>query len=151
MNKLDFFSALFGLSFAVYVSIESLRLGLGTWHIPGPGYFSFAGSLLLGVNALLVSFRALGRFASDQAGERKTTSEIQNVIKVLVGMAAYISLLKVLGTGLCTFLLVAFFQRWIAKEGWLRTVAVGFLVSLGVHVVFNVLLNAQLPRGPLGF
>ncbi len=73
------------------------------------------------------------------------------VIYVIAGMLAYVFLLDVLGFLFCTFLLVAFYLKVVAERSWLTSVSFAAAVALVSHLFFDVLLNAQLPRGALGW
>jgi len=66
-------------------------------------------------------------------------------------MVAYVFLLDVLGFLLCTFLLVAFYLKVIAARAWRMSASFAAAVALLSHLFFDVLLNAQLPRGLLGW
>jgi len=151
MERLEMWGALWWLGFAVYVFAESCRLKLGTWHMPGPGYFPFGAALLMGVASLINLVQCL-REASAASRSIAPSERLQwrNIVLVTATMVAYVLLLKHAGFVLCTFFLVAFFQWVVAPRRWLGNVLVALSVSLGFHLVFNILLNAQLPRGFLG-
>jgi len=150
--KKDIFSSFFWLLFGIYFTIESYSLGLGEWSRPGPGYFPFGAGLLFGIFSLSVFVKALRRVPlneiSIQPSERL---HWQNMVLILFGMLAYTLLLKRIGFLLCTFLLVVLFIRVIAKERWFKSIMTALVVTLTFHLFFNILLNAQLPRGIFRF
>lgn len=152
MEKRDFFSSIFWFCLAVYIVIESSRLGLGGWRIPGPGYFSFGGAILLGMMSLVVLVKSL-RKATRQNIPVRSGEKLrwQNVILVLAAMFLYAFLLDRIGFALCTFFLILIFLRGVAHEGWVKTITVAFLVTLGAYLLFNVFLNTQLPKGMFYF
>jgi putative tricarboxylic transport membrane protein len=150
--KKDIVSSLFWLSFAIYYTAQSYRLGLGQWGMPGPGYFPFGAGLVFGMLALCVTVSA---FRKSPAGERaKETPERlrwENVALILTGMLAYILLFKKAGFVIATFLLVFFFIRVIARQRWFQSFLAAVSITIAFHVFFNILLNAQLPMGLLKF
>jgi hypothetical protein len=150
--KKDIFSSLFWLLFSIYFTIESYSLGIGEWSRPGPGYFPFGAGLLFGVFSLSVFVKTLRRVPPDeifiQSSER---FHWQNMVLILFGMLAYSLLLKRIGFVLCTFLLVILFIRVIAKERWSKSIMTALIVAVTFHLLFNILLNAQLPSGILKF
>jgi hypothetical protein len=150
--KKDIFSGLFCLLFGIYFTIGSYNLGLGEWGRPGPGYFPFGAGLLFGIFSIPVLVKALRRpplnETSLQPSERV---HWQNMALILLGMLAYSLLLKRIGFVLCTFLLVILFIRVIAKERWSKSIMTALIVAVTFHLLFNILLNAQLPSGILKF
>jgi hypothetical protein len=66
-------------------------------------------------------------------------------------LLAYALLLRKIGFALCTFGLVVFCIRVVARQGWFNSIITGLVVAIVFHVFFNLLLNAQLPNGILGF
>ena len=75
-------------------------------------------------------------------------------IKVVLAVGAlviYAALLNSVGFLLCTFLLALFFVKVIGRKGWTSTVIIALCCSAGAFLLFNVLLDAQLPMGFLSF
>ena len=143
----DAFSALFWLFFAVYVAIESYRFGLGSWGTPGPGYFPFGAALCLGILSLSTFIKKPARASSEKAPVRSQKLRLQNVFLILLTMVAYILLLNKIGFFLCNFFFVVLFLRIASWRRWMTLFVIAFSVALGSHLLFNVLLNAQFPRG----
>jgi len=148
MVSLDFFSSLFWFLFSIYVSVESYRLGLGEMENPGPGFFPFSGSLLLGIMSLSVLIKTSRNASRDEVISSPSESlRWQNVVLILVAMALYTFLLNQVGFVLCTFLLIVFFLRVVAPQRWVKAVGTAFFITMGSHILFNVFLKAQLPKG----
>jgi putative tricarboxylic transport membrane protein len=148
MGRSDLYSSAFWFVFAIYIAVESCRLGLGKWDDPGAGYFPFGAALLFGVMALAVLVKSLKR--SSEAGVdsgKKEKLRWQNVIFILMAMILYTSLLNKMGFVLCTFLIVIFFVKVIASQHWAKAILTASSMAIGSHLLFNVLLNAQLPKG----
>jgi putative tricarboxylic transport membrane protein len=136
----------FGLS--AYLALESHRLGLSAGNRPGPGFFPFGAAAGIGVLAL---FRLVQNFRQPSPRQGSANGEAHLVLAVIGGMAAYVLLFDFLGFLLCTFLLVVFYLKAIAARAWGVSAAFAAVVALASHVFFNVLLNAHLPRGLLGW
>jgi putative tricarboxylic transport membrane protein len=150
MRKLDFWGDVFWLLFAIYISIEAYRLGLGSWRNPGDGYFPFGAGLLLGIMSLstLIKPPGMSEKASDSiSGELKW----KNVVLVLITMFLYAFLFAKIGFVLCTLLLFVFLVRFIGHGRWVTSIAVGIIVTLSSYVLFEILLKAELPISILGF
>lgn len=141
----------FWLILSLYLAIESYRLGLSTGNRPGPGFFPFGAAAAIGV---ITGFHLVKNFrqgSSTEDSEAGGTGEVPLVLAVLAGMVAYVLLLDVLGFLLCTFLLLAFYLKVIAARSWRMSATFAAMVALMSHLCFDVLLNAQLPRGLLGW
>jgi putative tricarboxylic transport membrane protein len=152
MRKLDISSSLFWLAFALFTGGTGLRLGIGTLHQPGPGFFPFGGSLIITVSALITLFQALREKAEVAAvGGEKVGKDWKKVILLLLSCFAYALVVETIGFSLCTFLLFLFFLRVVAPAPWGRALLVSACVAVASHLLFNVGLDAGLPKGFLGF
>ncbi len=153
MRRLEISGSLSGLFFAAYVSVESYRLGLGKWDEPGPGYFPFGAASLLGMLSFLALMKTLYKKPLEPTDiGNPERPRWRNAAFVLIAMVAYASVLNSLGFLLATFLLVTFLLQVIMPQTWLMTLIVTPSVTLAFHLVFNIMLNTQLPKGTiLGF
>ncbi len=137
----------FWLLLALYLCLAADKLGLGAAGRRGPGFFSFGAALAIAVIALFRLLRARGEIPA--ATLATTGSEWRKIACVIVGMAAYAFLLEPLGFAVCTFFLMAFYLKIIALRRWRLSLGFAFSVALLAHLFFDLLLNAQLPRGIL--
>ncbi len=147
----DIFSSLFGLFFSIYIAIESYRFDLGRWSIPGPGYFPFVAGLLFGIISILFLFKTLRKPSSEVKIGFDSKVRWTNIALTLGGMVIYVFLLGKVGFFLCTLLLGVFFLRLVTQQRWSTTLIVTLSVTLGTYLLFNILLDAQLPKSILGF
>lgn len=137
----------FWLVFSGYVAWESYRLGLSALHRPGPGFFPFiaaTGIALIAASRLIAGVRA---GAPDENSVWGMAGEAKLVLGVIAGMIAYALLLDVVGFFLCTFLLVAFYLKLVARRPWTTALLFAAAVALTSHLFFDLLLKAELPRG----
>ncbi len=149
-RKKEVVSALFWLAFAIYIAAESYRFGLGKVMMPGPGYFPFAAALLFGCISVLFLIKTLREAPVPEARERfGPEARSKNVVLNLIAMVAYGLFLNKVGFLVCTFLFSVFFLRIVAHRRWTTIVLVSLSVTIGAHLLFNVLLNVQLPKGVL--
>ena len=150
--KKDFWGSLFCLLFGIFFTVESYRFDLGKWGKPGPGYFPFGAGLLFAIISLSVFIKTMRKPPSSETPSLSSDRfHWQNIVLVALGMLAYSLLLKKIGFTLCTFGLVVFFIRLIARKSWFNSIVTGLVIAIVFHVFFNILLNAQLPRGILGY
>jgi len=135
------------LLLALYLCVAAYKLGLGAGGRPGAGFFPFGAALAIAVIALFRLLRA--RSEKPPATLATTGSEWRKIACIIVGMAAYAFLLEPLGFAVCTFFLMAFYLKIIALQRWQLSLGFALAVALVAHLFFDLLLNAQLPRGIL--
>ena len=145
MSKADRWTGLFFALFSTYICVESLRLGLGTFHRPGPGFLSFYAGIILGF--LSLALVCLGFLRHPE--ERASWGSWGRILLVVLAIFVFTLLLEKLGFLPSTFLFIWFLLRVVERRGWGFSVGVALLVALASYVVFDVLLKAQLPAGLL--
>ena len=134
------------------IAWASSGYGIGTLASPGSGFITF----LAGLGICFFSFIGL----VDATLKERKGARWQPVMKdldwgkaflVMGALTAYALLLPRLGFIICTALFVGFMLRVVKPQGWPVVVAGGILAALGTYGIFEIWLQAQLPRGPLGF
>ncbi len=132
------------------IAVGSLRYGWGSFDSPGPGFLPFfAGAAMVGFSALdlLHSFAKGWRPLRDAwQGMRWTRPAIAAACLLL-----YSAFLTDLGFLISTIILMVYLYRVLEPSGWKETLFAAVATTGGFYVVFQVWLEAQLPRGPLGF
>lgn len=146
MTRADRWTGPVLLFLSLYVSVESWRLGLGTYVRPGPGFFPFYSSLLLGVLALILTLRAFrGALERGEAWGRWI-----NILLVSLAMLGFALLLNHLGFLVTAFLFIWFLLQGVERRGWIVSVGAASLTALAAYATFELWLRAQLPAGILG-
>ena len=132
--------------FSLYICVESVRVGLGTYQQPGAGFVSFCAGMILGALSLALIFLAFfGRTI-----ERETWHNPGRILLVFLAMLGFTLLLEWLGFILTAFLLIWFLLKVVEQRGWGFSVGVALVVAGTSYVVFDLWLRAQLPAGILG-
>jgi putative tricarboxylic transport membrane protein len=132
--------------FSLYVCVESVRLGLGTYQQPGAGFVPFCAGVILGVLSLALIFLAFVR----DAKKAETWHNPDRILMVFLAILGFTLLLEWLGFILSALLLIWFLLKVVERRGWSFSVGVALLVAGASYVVFDVWLRAQLPAGILG-
>jgi putative tricarboxylic transport membrane protein len=146
MEKQQKIAIIFLLAFSVFVCVESWRLGVGSFSAPGPGFLSFGAALAIFLLSLFQASKAWGR----DFLKRETPSlwgNKANVLYILGGIFAFPLLLSRAGFLLCTFLFTGYCLKIIAPQKWRVVLTMSFGVTIVSHMIFNIWLSIQLPRG----
>lgn len=149
-DKKDF-SCILWLGIAIAVLIVSVRLGIGPFHNPGPGFLLFWAGILLAVFSGTL-------FAAGVKGQENSTSGAELwkgrkwCVPFLVAATLFIYglAMPILGYIPATFVLTA--VLFGAGRVKMRLAIPGaLLAAVSTFVLFDSLLKMPLPRGPLGF
>ena len=154
MVEKDKLSSLFWLCVAVLICIGSLKLSLGTFRHPGPGFLSFSAGLIMAILAVVVYFQARrvsssGQSEKDQpiwANKQRGWKMAWTVLALLV----YALLMNCLGFLLSTFFFLTFLLKFIEPQRWSVALSGSIVASLIFYFIFEWGLKSQLPKGPLG-
>jgi putative tricarboxylic transport membrane protein len=152
MDKADRPSGLFWLIFSVFASYESYKLGLGTLHQPGPGFLFFWTGIVTTILSLTVILRSFGKRPAGKpdesiSGMRKVTK----IVLVLLSLFLYAALMEWMGFLVVTLLLFIFLLGVIEKKRWSLSVLISLIVTGISYLIFEVVLQSQLPKGFLEF
>jgi len=151
MKKAGQVSALIWLLFALYTCVESLRLPLGSWRDPGPGFLPLGAGFCLAILSAIAYFQRGSRKGEESQGSRDSKGRWKCILFILLALCGYSVFLDFLGFLLTTFLLLLLLFRFVEPQPWKIVIGGSLLASAASYVVFEIWLKTQLPRGILGF
>lgn len=147
MMRKEVFAYVIWFLLCLFVAVESWRMGLGTFRIPGPGFLTFWVSLVVTLltAALVVKERAakIGEHAEPLFKGKK----VANLVLGFLFLIAYPMLLDTLGFSLCNVLFVGACLKVIAGKKWGVTVGVSSGIALFVYLLFVAWLQLPFPQG----
>jgi putative tricarboxylic transport membrane protein len=151
-DNADRVSGFFWLTFSVFVSYESYKLGLGTLHQPGPGFLFFWTGIVTAILSVTVVVISLKKRPPEEAqrpafGKKNVTK----IVLVLISLLLYALLMERLGFLIVTLLFFIFLLGAIEKKRWSLAVLVSLIVTALSYLVFEKALQSQLPKGLLDF
>lgn len=152
MNQYDRITSLIWLGLAVCICVESVRLPLGSFQDPGPGFLPLlCGLILAGLS--LICFKAAGTAEPvDENASWYSRERWKSVVWVLLALFAYVVAMESLGFLLTTFLFLAFLFRFgMEPMSWMWAAGGSAAASLCCYGIFELWLQTQLPKGILGF
>ncbi len=137
--------------FCLYICIESLRLPLGSWRDPGPGFLPLGAGICLGILSLIAFFQARSRTKRRTRGGWYSQERWKSLLLILGVLFGYALFLDFLGFLVSTFILLLMLFRFVEPQKWVVAVGGSALASIASYVVFELWLKTQLPKGILGF
>jgi putative tricarboxylic transport membrane protein len=146
-------SSLFWLAVGILICIGSLRLSLGEFRNPGPGFLSFFAGLVITGLALVVHLQSRKRRARRRNEESEPIwsdpKKGMKIVMTVVALLVYAVVMNYLGFLLSTFLFLAFILKTIEPQRWSVTLIGSLIFSVAFYVIFEVGLQSQLPKGLL--
>jgi putative tricarboxylic transport membrane protein len=123
---------------------QGSSLGMGSLRVPGPGFFpNLVAFLMMILSLFLVIPKSKGEFPSD----RFTI----HVVIVFVVLLAYSFALEYLGFVVVSFLLMIYlFRAFGGSRKWYVAVLWALALVGMTYLLFEVLLEGNLPKGVFG-
>jgi len=152
MRKYNLITGVIWLTIATLIFSESLRLGLGKFNFPGPGFFPFLTAIPLAFLSLLLIWEAAPLKRQKVRETQAVWAADTNWGKIIMTLGAlitYILLLEKLGYLLGTFLLMLFLFKNIEPQKWIIAILASLVAVLLSYLIFNVWLQCQFPEGVL--
>lgn len=142
------------LALGIFMAIASTSYDLGGFLQPGPGAYP----LLLGMLMIVLSLKLIleGRLSRKSASKANAASpafspgwhRVALIVLVLTLAALVFEIIGYLPT---FFLMILCLMRVGSARNWKRILLTSFLSTLGVYLVFVLLLKQNLPVGHIGF
>ena len=130
----------------------ALQQGLMRRGVPGPGFIPFLCGLALIFVSLFVLIPALTRKEKDESSDFfPERGSFRKLLFALVALFAFGFAMEYLGYLLTTFLFMLFIARLMEPKAWWTSTLLALLTAVLSYMLFVVLLEVQLPKGPLSF
>jgi putative tricarboxylic transport membrane protein len=151
MDKRDTLSSIVWFAVGIFVFISSIRLGIGSFGKPGPGFVSFYASIFFicfTVLMLIMSF-------IEKKGAAKLSDSWKglywgNVLLIIAASIIYLLLMEPLGYLLATFGFMLLLFGLGKMKPWVVLISTTLAVT-GSYYLFHILLKVPLPRGIFSF
>jgi putative tricarboxylic transport membrane protein len=139
------------LTYALWLTYESVNLGLGPQGQPGPGFLGFFLGLALIIASVCLIFSNRG--ADQQESNGKVVRAARTWLKpllALVALATFAALISTLGAVLTMVLFFIFWAKILERQSWITAVLLAICGTASFYGLFALLLRIPLPRGFLG-
>jgi putative tricarboxylic transport membrane protein len=152
MRRADQITGILMLIFSVAVLEGARRMPPSNTFGPGAGFLPFWLGVAMAILSVILLVNATREPAQASASSPFPKGRaIVAIVETAVALAAFILLLETLGFLLAIALLTAFLLRIVERVAWPTTETVAVANSVGLYVVFQILLGVSLPKNILGF
>lgn len=136
------------LLLGAWICFGALQVPVGTFRMPGAGFFPLVLGLALGA----LSLGLLGMSLTGGADEStRVWPNRPEVVYLVVTVVAAIGLFERVGFLLTMALFLGVAIRVLAKKSWVTATGVALVGSVASYVVFGRVLQIALPSGILPF
>ena len=158
MKEHDRVGGLVWFVLGIGICIGSIKLKLGNFHTPGPGFLPFLSGGSLALFGLILTFlttrTGLGE-KEDEKDQRELVhwdwKRLINPLFTLFILVVYILLLEPLGFLLTTFICLLFLFKLSDPQKWLMPFVLSFTATALSYLLFSVWLQCQFPKGLIRF
>lgn len=148
MKWLNRISSILLIGLSIRVCFASVKLGIGEYRNPGPGFMPFLTSCILFLLSTAVLIKDFIRV--EQGGESLMTwGKLKRPISLVVGLTGYSFLLNLFGYLITTFLLISlmFFIFDPDLKKWWKYFIIGAIATNLSFLIFYTWLRVELPIG----
>ncbi len=151
MGRADRLSGAVLLVFAALMAYFAWKLPLGTFQRPGPGFFPLFLAFVLGPLALLLLISS----SMAVPGKKEETvhppkGDRRKILYILGSLLVYAFCFDKCGFLISTFLFFLLLKP-LVQRSWGYVLSGSVLVTVLSYLIFDTLLQSQLPKGILGF
>lgn len=143
-------AAILLLAIGAVIALGALRYEFGSFDNPGAGFVPFFSGLAIAGFSAITLGQALKR-GWRPMGDLWQGANWHRPAAATVILIVYAAFLKDLGFLIATLLLMLYLFRVLQPSSWKETVVAALGTALGFYLIFQIWLEAQLPRGWLGF
>jgi putative tricarboxylic transport membrane protein len=151
MRRILYYCNLFWLLFSLFICVESYRLKLGAINAPGPGFFPFSAGLIMLLLSLTALFQSIRKKNNVEKKPRQEPLRWWNIVIILAAVIAYAFSLEKIGFLINTFLFMCLLLKVVEPQTWKTAIIGGLVTAIAANLIFNVIFQAQIPSGILGF
>ncbi len=144
MSKRPYCEACIWLALSALLGIESVKLDLGTFSSPGPGFMPFTLALCLFLLSLFLFVQT--NFLLKEKVIRRLDLRM-SALYIFCYIIGYSLIFKKLGYLVSTFLFMAVLFRSLGTKKWMWTLGIALLATFLSYLFFGVFLGLSLPAG----
>ncbi len=147
MKRIHLYCNIFWLVFSLILCIESYRLSIGAIRNPGPGLFPFCLGFVMASLSLIGIIQSLGKYENGKTVDSQQPYRWWKIAVIITSILAYALALETLGFLICTFIFVSLLLKVVEPQPWKVAIVGGLIAAVSSHIIFNILLQSQIPSG----
>ncbi len=151
MKRIDLWGGIFLLVVSAFVMAESIRMGIGSFAIPGAGFLTFGSGFLLAFFSVILIVLDIKKGSSNQMLNVFENVRWKGWLVMLASMVFYLLMLEILGFMLCTFIFMVILLVFVEPLRWTTVLLIATITTLSSYLLFQTVLKTQIPAGILGF
>ena len=151
MKRIHLYCNIFWLLFSLILCIESYRLNIGAIRNPGPGFFPFCVGLVMAGLSLIAIIQSERKCERKEGSGHEEPFRWWNIAIILAAILVYALVLETVGFLICTFLFVSLLLKVVEPQSWKATILGGLIMAVSADILFNLILQSQIPSGIFGF
>lgn len=142
--------SIFFLILSVFITLGSVKIGIGKLSEPSPGLMPFGGGILLGILSLAdILLRNTHRLKGEEIGFKGV--RWSRLFLIIITLFAFTLLLPILGYLITTFLVMFFLYKGIEPQKWWVALSGAFFSTVLTYLLFAVTLKTLFPEGIFPF
>ena len=149
MRKYDLISTSFWFLIGLFIVLYAPQFDLGSARMPGTGLMPFLAGIVMCVFAAIAFVQAWG---SPSVNTERIWHDIayRKILTVLIVLIAYAAFFEWIGFIVCTFVMMYVLMNHVGSMKWFSSLFGALASALVAYLVFEIWLQAQLPKGILG-
>jgi len=149
---IDLITTIIFVSFAFVMTVQSVKLGLGTWEEPGPGFFPAFTTIVIGTLSLVHLISQVRRSRTKEKTEFDLGPQWVKVFGLMVITFLYIQFLwDKLGYLISTTIWLVFVFKLGNIQSWKKCLIISVGIVIISYILFVKVGQCFLPKGILGF
>lgn len=155
MKKHDLISGLIWVFLGIALCVGSVKLRLGDFPKPGPGFMPFLSGAFLVLFGLIltVSTISIGLGEKEEVKGKKVwvKENLKSFLFTLLALFVYVLLLEPLGFYITAFMFLFFLFKLTEPKRWLMPLVFAGISVILSYFIFSIWLKCQFPMGILRF
>lgn len=154
MKKSEIICSFIWVALGITQCIESIRLRLGDFRKPGPGFLPFISGILLGLFGLIlivILSKTIGEDEKPKGEMLWVKDNSKKLLLTLLALFVYAMVLETLGFLIATFIFLFFLFKLTEPKRWAMPVVLSGVTVILSYLVFCVWLKSSFPVGVLRF
>jgi putative tricarboxylic transport membrane protein len=152
-KKYEAIVPIFWISLSIFVMVGSYKLGLGSFHNPGPGLMPFLLGIILLLVSIFIVWKSFSKIQiSNDIPEERAPIKVNfwKIVLVSGSLIIYALLLDRLGFLVSTLLLLLFLFKAAGSQKWRFVMAASVLTVIIIYLFFTS-LGIRFPKGVFKF